>query len=102
MPIDGSASSSRTLDFEYDTETRTVWIRYDPDNSGGARRDVTVQPWTGSCQFLVDEAQAAGCAVWTIRVCVEWDPHDGTPGELKVRYELEDYDCRELARPARE
>jgi hypothetical protein len=52
----------------------------------------------------VDESRATGCDVWRIRVCVEWNAETGPPGSssnVRIRYSLDDFDCRNLTIPPR-
>lgn len=95
--VEGSAK--RTVDLDYDTTARRMSIVYDPDNTGGGLARFEVQPWEGAHEFLVDESLAAGCSKWIVRVRVEWRAEAALGGEaepLRISYELEDYDVRDL------
>ncbi len=99
MSHSAEATAKRTVNLDYDITTRRMVIVYDPENAGGSRTRLQVQPWRGAHEFLVNETQAAGCNKWIVRVRVEWDAQsalDGDPGTLLVSYRLEDYDVRDL------
>lgn len=88
------------MEVEYDPVSCSMAIDYNPSNAGGTRKRMKVMPWTGAHEFVVDEARAAGCQKWLVRVRLEWDAHaavlNGKHAPLSIEYKLEDFDCREL------
>lgn len=81
------ASAYRPIVFQYDHEASEMRITYNPANIAGSKKELTVCPWPGFVDFLVDESVAADCPNWMIVVEVAGTP----PGSMSVRYALREF-----------